>query len=312
MTNLSDNENSPIAAQPTERFFVFGDIHGEYGKFCKVLALITEKAGFDLKNDTIISLGDKNDRGPQTFEVIEWFRLAEKEYGHHVECIMGNHELMMIDAANLGRYTQDFYVPENGGPRTLRSYQDKTKLYGKKNFRLMLAQMGHFGFLRSHKLFLETDSYFFCHAPIPREYHRRIPPGFDFRCDVGTLTWSFNGEVPMERWIDSKLIPKEKDGNFYGDHKLCVYGHLHGMREFQTTGPYGRKDYNYVVPGVRKYGNAVLLDTGCGCADEGYLTCLELPSGNLYNSNGAVFNLSEVPDATQGIDPASDDAWLRD
>jgi hypothetical protein len=299
----------PVAT--TERYFVFGDLHGEYEKFCKTLALITEKAGFDLKKgDCIVSLGDKNDRGPDTFEVIEWFRNAEMQYPEHVICIMGNHEMMMLDAARMHPYGDIFWLKNNGGPDTLKSYSKHTQFYGKRSLGNSLVKTGHAKFIQSHMLFLETDDYFFCHAPIPRERYRRLAPGFDFRCDVGTLTWSCPPDgIFMERWIEPKLIPKEVEGNFYGDHKLCVYGHLHGIKVYETTGPYGRKDYDYVIPGVRKYGNAVLLDTGAGCVDHGYVTCPELPSGNLYNSNGEISNLKDLPDL---LPVAEEDAWLRD
>jgi len=290
-----------------EKYWVIADIHGEYQKLLTLMELI-KKHGFNLETDRLVSLGDKNDRGPDTYEVFEYFRNLDLMYPDRVDLIWGNHEDMMMNAAKLRPHGDIFWFNGNGGTKTLESYSKVTRFYGKKSLGNSLIKTGHHGLFHKHIYFLETPEYFFCHAPIPKEQYRHHAPGVDFRCDINTLIWgaperdSWNkpGQT-LEEWIEPNLIPIEENGNFSGKHKLCVYGHLHRLewKEIVKTHrpatndghEYKIKGYEVVNPGVQKIGNAVLLDTGCGCALEGYLSCLELPAMKVYDSRGEVFDL---------------------
>ena len=67
--------------------YVISDIHGEYGKFMKLLDMI------DLKDeDTLYILGDVVDRGPHPIKVL--LKLMEMP---NAICMVGNHELMAIE-----------------------------------------------------------------------------------------------------------------------------------------------------------------------------------------------------------------------
>ena len=67
--------------------YVISDIHGEYGKFIKLLDMI------DLKDeDTLYILGDVVDRGPHPVKVL--LKLMEMP---NAVCMVGNHELMAIE-----------------------------------------------------------------------------------------------------------------------------------------------------------------------------------------------------------------------
>ncbi len=198
---------------------------------------------------------------------------------------------MMKDAA-LGK--SDLMYP-NGGNRTVDSYGKVTGIYGRYRFKDALAMTGHWEFLNKHLYFLETEEYFFSHAPIPKESHRGLSVGTDFRSDIHTLTWSY-GDGNEGDWVEPNLIPIEENGNFQGKHKLCVYGHIHGIYfKSEPKQPHYRFP---VIPGVRQYGNSVLLDTGCGCSEEGYLSCLELPSMKVYTSRNEIYQLSDPCQAT--------------
>lgn len=252
-----------------ERYFAIGDIHGEYGHYEALINKLMAEAGFVWGVDNIVFLGDKNDRGPDTFKVFEDIYRQQRLHPEQVICLLGNHERMLIDAAK-GTSNLMYY---NGGNQTLKSYVSATAIYGGKH-RLsdMLAKAGHWDFLREHLLFLETDKYFFSHAPIPTtKYLMQNDQGYaygkDFRTDEHVLTWTYFRE-PSSDWVDR---------NLEGMGKIAVSGHIHDLKYDLVTG----KVKN---PGPRHYGNSWLIDTGCGCAKEGYLTALELPAEKIYKS----------------------------
>lgn len=266
-------------------YWVIADIHGEYGLLLSLLRNM-EKNGFDFaKGDIIVQLGDRNDRGPDTYKVNEWFKTHSLMYPGQVICLMGNHDRMLLDAA-LGKSDLMYW---NGGNATERSYSKETKIYGKNGFGNSVVKAGHWDWLKNLPLYHETDKYFFCHAPIPNKFYEPARDLRDFRQDEHILTWSFVSGFPTSDWVDSKLIPIENDGNFYGEHKICVYGHIHDMYAHYVEGV-----KKYVVPGVRKYGNSILLDTGAGCSEEGYLSCVRLPDLLVVNSKGETYQLEET------------------
>jgi hypothetical protein len=277
-----------------EKFFVIADIHGEFDKLIAVRDEVAKAhpeftTPFGLGDGwELVQLGDKNDRGPKTYEVFQYFHELDLMFPGKVSLITGNHELMMLDAAKFGPDTEIFYKDCNGGKDTLKSYSSHTKFYGKKSLGNSLVHSGHHRLFQKHIYFLETEDYFFCHAPIPKAVYRRGDR--DFRSDIDTLTWGYNGAIPEEQWVEPFLVARE-DGPGY---KTCVFGHLHGIKMYETTGPYGRKDIDYVVPGVRQYGESILLDTGAGCLNEAWLSCLELPARIIYDSRGKLFHLDDV------------------
>lgn len=72
----------------SKRHLVVGDIHGRYETFLNLLAA----ANYDHKTDILYSVGDLIDRGPKSFEVVDFFKNMKNVY--HV---MGNHEYMATD-----------------------------------------------------------------------------------------------------------------------------------------------------------------------------------------------------------------------
>lgn len=283
------------------RYFVIADAHGEFDKLQALLKLIEEKASFSLANgDHLVQLGDRNDRGPDTFEINDLLHKLSLMYPNQVHVLMGNHDRMLIDAAQ-GNSDLMYW---NGGSKTLTSYCRQIGRYGKGHLREALQKVGHFDWLSQRPLFHETEDYFFSHAPISIPHYRTIDEDTDFRTDEHTLTWTYVHGVPEDQWVDPNPVPIERDGNFYpGEGKLCLHGHIHGIyaawvkEKVESTDENGNKqvvEYTVkkpIIPGVRKYGNSILLDTGSGCTEEGYLTCVELPSLDVYNSKGEVTNI---------------------
>ena len=77
------------------RYFVFGDVHGEYYALAEAL----NEAGYDGTNPKhiLVSLGDNFDRGPLSIDV---YRLLT-ENARNI-CIKGNHETFLEEALEKG------------------------------------------------------------------------------------------------------------------------------------------------------------------------------------------------------------------
>lgn len=95
-----------------ERVFVVGDIHG----WLEPLIELLERVKFDNEKDKLILLGDLCDRGPYTWEVIE-FLLTIK----NLVFIIGNHDYCFREYLNGNvnyiQWTRDF------GKATIKSYE---------------------------------------------------------------------------------------------------------------------------------------------------------------------------------------------
>lgn len=260
-----------------KRVFVIPDIHGEYNKLENVIKNIIDNAGFSFEKDFLIQLGDRNDRGSDTYKVNEFFRSNMEKYPGNVFAVNGNHDDMLMDAA-LDKSDLMYF---NGGNKTLESYSDETKLYGKRSLSHSLQKTGHWDWHRSLPYYLESEDYFFCHAPQALEKYKESGIiGLDPRSDRHALTWTYVHGIGTEEWVDPNPFLKDYGNEF----KIAVYGHIHGI--------WKNKSGTVEIPGVRRYGNAILLDTGSGCHPDAVLTCLELPSMKLYTSDGSVKELN--------------------
>ncbi len=93
---------APIA--PDQPFVVIGDIHGCLTQIKALLPLLEG-------HGTRVFLGDYVDRGPQSAQVLTRLFALQTERPADVICLMGNHEVMMLD------FIDD---PLGGGSRWLR------------------------------------------------------------------------------------------------------------------------------------------------------------------------------------------------
>jgi hypothetical protein len=263
-----------------DKYYVLADIHGAYKELMQLIAIMSTN-GFDLSDPTqhLVQTGDRNDRGAESYRVNQFFKELQKQYPNQVHVLNGNHDDMLLDAAKMSSDLMYF----NGGNATLHSYERATGLYGKLALYYMLRDTGHWDWLKSLPYYYETDKYFFCHAPILKPHMRQeLAPGIDFRQDKQQLTWGYPDGIRIEDAVDTKLIPIEEDGNFYGKYKTCVYGHIH-------AGEY--KYAKYYTPNPQLIENVILLDSGCSCWQGAVLSCVELPSMQVYQSDGNTFNL---------------------
>ena len=95
------------------RTIAIGDIHGCARALDSLLELIAPTP-----QDTIVTLGDYVDRGPQSREVVERLLMLEDEC--QLVPLMGNHERLLLDAFE-NKMLHNFWT-QCGGQETLDSY----------------------------------------------------------------------------------------------------------------------------------------------------------------------------------------------
>ena len=169
--------------------YAVGDIHGRYDKLCDLM----DKIDIYLYSEMLVFLGDYIDRGPQSFEVVEYLIDLRKRHPNTV-FLKGNHEEMFEKyISGEDRLTYLF----NGGQQTLDSYMSRPREADEP-----LIPAEHLAFIKSLTMYYETESYIFVHAGLQKN-------------------------VPLEQqksedllWIRKKFI---ESGHDFG--KPVVFGH---------------------------------------------------------------------------------------
>lgn len=95
------------------RTLAIGDIHG-----CLTALNALIEAVAPSSEDTLITLGDYVDRGPDSFGVMEWVIRQRAENG--LIALLGNHEIMMFDARKELKSRNRWF--QHGGMETHESY----------------------------------------------------------------------------------------------------------------------------------------------------------------------------------------------
>ncbi len=134
-----------------ERTFVIGDIHG----CLTLLKRLIDKIPWDPEKDRLIFVGDYIDRGEDPKGVID-FILELKRISEKVDCILGNHEAMLLDY--LKGKNRELYL-FNGGTVTLASYR-----FSRKNEDDPLIPEDHLRFFNELKPYIELENYYIVHA----------------------------------------------------------------------------------------------------------------------------------------------------
>ena len=191
---------------------VIGDVAGN---FLTLKALIEKMP----KDSTIICLGDPNDRGPRSKQVIEY--LMDNKI-----LINSNHAHMLVEEfIPTGYYEKDLWVNWNGGDRTLESYETDWKTNRIKYYPhgygydlTGIIPQSHIDFLKNSPLYMLTDDYLFSHAPINQndtiEEASDIGLGFE------------NGDIHKsdKSFLWNRYIPDKPNTNLNG--KINVFGHM--------------------------------------------------------------------------------------
>jgi len=134
---------------------VIGDIAGRFDE----LMLLLDKMP---KSDFTVYVGDLNDRGPKSKEVIEHVMNSPESY-----CAQSNHGDMMVDFYDgIKRYSSEDFL-KNGGTATLKSYDcglhngDIRAMV--KEFRSKVPE-SHINWLRDLPYYYENGKVFVSHA----------------------------------------------------------------------------------------------------------------------------------------------------
>ena len=139
------------------RLLALGDVHG-----CKTALDAVLRAGELQAGDTLVSLGDYVDRGPDSRGVLEAM-IEYFELGLLIP-LRGNHELMMLRARDsLG---EERFWKQYGGAAALASYAPS-----ERRGRLTDVPDRHWQFLATDcRDWYETDEYIFAHAGVEPRY----------------------------------------------------------------------------------------------------------------------------------------------
>jgi serine/threonine protein phosphatase 1 len=133
------------------RTLAIGDIHGCSAALDHLLTMV--RPG---KTDTVITMGDYVDRGPDSRGVVERMLLLKKN------CVLvplkGNHEVMMLESRTDSTWDREWR--RHGGEQTLASYAR-----GRETPTLKAIPPEHWQFLEHECLdYWETDTHIFVHA----------------------------------------------------------------------------------------------------------------------------------------------------
>ena len=183
------------------RTIAIGDIHGCY---LALEAVLNELVVHN--TDTIVTLGDYVDRGPESNRVIE--RLLQLQNQCHLVSLMGNHEVMLLSALQDPR-DLEFWM-HCGGAETLESYGGVVESIPES----------HIEFIEQCALAYESDQHVFVHA----NYQPDCP--IDEQ-DEQTLLWTHLGFEAPRRHVSGKTVVVGHTPQLSGEvldrgHLICI------------------------------------------------------------------------------------------
>ncbi len=199
------------------RIFAVGDIHGCYDDMRRLL----DKIPIDFTRDTLLFIGDYIDRGPNSYEVVEYLVQLKQQFPKTV-FLKGNHEDML---QNYLEGTDRFTYLMNGGQLTLDSYLKRPAR--SSDFPIPSP---HRDFFQSLRLYYQTDQYIFVHAGLregaPLEAQQEVDilwirekfiySSYDFgKCVVF-------GHTPFQRPLVQPNKIGIDTGAVYGNKLTCV------------------------------------------------------------------------------------------
>jgi serine/threonine protein phosphatase 1 len=218
------------------RHLAIGDIHGCSTALTSLIEVVGLRA-----DDTIVTLGDYVDRGPDSRAVLDFIiDLGER---HHLVALRGNHEIMMLNAREFRSWFEPWM--SYGGAATLKSYGDSFDDIPPSHIRFLENGLTSF---------YECETHFFVHA-------------------------NANPKVPLADQSDASLYwQRFKDPERHCSGKIMVCGHTPQQSGLPLDN-----------------GNAICIDTFAHGG--GWLSCLEVESGAVWQANEAGETRSLGPDS---------------
>jgi serine/threonine protein phosphatase 1 len=225
--------------------YVIPDIHGAYNQLKMICDRILPLRKSDGGQDRLVFLGDYIDRHADSHKVLDFLISIKKKYGDNIDFLIGNHELMFLDAMGLpspkfreptsdqlwsGEHLYKFWLA-NGGIQTILGYTHRNPLIFKESpiaFNrsrvLDLIPKEHINFLlTSLKKYVEIDDYVFVHGGINVESFS-VPP----QDNTDDLVWNRNMMYFVLDCINkNKSVPWDKvvvaGHNVRSSHKPVVH-----------------------------------------------------------------------------------------
>ncbi len=185
------------------RTIAIGDIHGCSAALDALLDAIRPRP-----DDTIVTLGDYINRGPDSRGVLD--RLIALSRRCRLIPILGNHDQMLLDVHS-GKYPI-YWLLDIGGTTTLDSYGP--------GHDLSLIPDEHFEFLEGCEDFHETETHIFLHA----NYYPDLPMSEQ---DAGILRWESLRETTPGPHESGKIViaghTSQKSGEILNlGHLKCI------------------------------------------------------------------------------------------
>ena len=163
------------------RLYSIGDIHGCSSALKSLIEAINP-----LEDDTIVTLGDYVDYGPDSRSVID--QLIQLSHRCRLIPLLGNHEEMLLQALKTESAVRTWL--DLGGDQTLLSYP-----YDGTN----IIDPAHVEFIRGCLDFFETDDFIFAHA----NYDPDLP--MDRQSSL-ELRWEFLDEPRQRPHFSGKTV----------------------------------------------------------------------------------------------------------
>jgi serine/threonine protein phosphatase 1 len=191
------------------RTIAIGDIHGCSAALDALLAVMRPCV-----EDTIVTLGDYINRGPDSKGVID--RLIALGSRCRLVPILGNHDQMLLDVRS-GKHPL-YWLLDMGGTATLDSYGPGRDL--------SLIPVEHFDFLASCRDYHETDTHIFLHANYYPDLSMAEQP-------AGMLRWESLRETTPGPHESGKIVIAGHTSQKSGDildlgHLKCIDTYCHG------------------------------------------------------------------------------------
>lgn len=183
------------------RTLAIGDIHG----CLKSLTTLADYVGFCPTGDTIVTLGDYIDRGPDSKGVIDY--LIELRKTHQLITLKGNHEAMILDSRHYYDDLMNWLL--NGGIETLTSFnavefEDVPQTY--------------WDFLQSLETYHETEAHILVHAGLTPDLPLKEQP-------EQTMLWlRFNETEPHQsgKTVICGHTPQRPAKPAVKPHSICI------------------------------------------------------------------------------------------
>jgi serine/threonine protein phosphatase 1 len=243
------------------RTFAVGDIHGDKFALYRLLAELPELTS----EDTMVFLGDYLDCGYHSRDVVAFLRGLAANTPAKVVVLRGNHEDAWLRVVDRG-WPEYLSPPDNGCVATLRSFEGSTpseELATEDEARRMARgtffPLDVIHWLRSLPFFYEDEHAIYVHAGLTHT----------------------DGEFLHPSKVDNPVaLLWCRDQKFFRDYrgKRVVFGHTVTLNLPEELSTYTPEDPTDLWAGPCCIG----VDTGCGKG--GFLTAVELPTGNVYES----------------------------